>query len=132
MIGASDDEALRKWVEAYGRAWVERDPEAAGALFSETAEYHESPFEEPFRGREGIERYWREATSTQRDVEFSFEILSSGSQSGIAHWSAGFTRIASGARLKLDGILVLTFGQDGLCTELREWWHIEEVSGAGG
>jgi hypothetical protein len=48
---------LENWLEALGRAWETRDPEAAAALFSERAEYYETPFVEPARGREGVRTY---------------------------------------------------------------------------
>ncbi|NIP57103.1 MAG: nuclear transport factor 2 family protein [Gemmatimonadetes bacterium] len=99
------------------------DPDAAAALFSETAEYHETPFDEPFRGRDAIRGYWRDATSTQRIVSFSHEILSVASDRGIARWTAEFVRVASGRGVRLDGILVLLFEEDGRCRVLREWWH---------
>jgi hypothetical protein len=119
-----DKKRLEEWLEGYGRAWEERDPDAAAALFSESAEYYETPFEEPDRGREGVRGYWRGATGSQRHVSFSYEILSVASNTGIAHWTAEFTRISSGQRVRLDGVLVLVFADDGLCRTLREWWHL--------
>lgn len=118
-----NEDRLRAWLDGYGRAWEARDPDAAAALFGESAEYDETPFDEPFRGRAAIREYWRSATSTQRDVSFSYEIQSVASDQGIAHWSAEFIRAASGRRVRLDGILVLHFDEDGQCTLLREWWH---------
>jgi hypothetical protein len=119
-----DRKRLEEWLEGYGRAWQERDPDAAAALFSEAAEYYETPFEAPYRGREGVLEYWRDATGSQRDVSFSYEVLSLASNTGIAHWAAEFTRIGSGQRVRLDGVLVLVFAEDGLCCTLREWWHV--------
>ena len=121
---------LEGWLERYGRAWERCDPEAAAALFDEAAEYYETPFDSPFRGRDEIQRYWRDATNSQRDVSFSHEVLSVTADTGVARWGAGFTRIPTGQRVGLDGVFVLTFNEAGLCLVLREWWHSDPVAGS--
>jgi hypothetical protein len=42
---------------------------------------------------------------------------------GIVNWWVSFDRVSNGVHVKLDGIFVLLFGSDRLCTALREWWH---------
>ncbi len=117
---------LGSWLERYGRAWEESDPDAAAALFSQDASYYETPFGAPAQGREGVRAYWANATRNQADISFSYEILSVAKGRGIACWRAGFTRRPSAARVTLDGIFLLEFDDDGLCRELREWWHVSE------
>jgi hypothetical protein len=43
------------------------------------------------------------------------------------NWRAAFTRIETDKRVELDGIFVLGFDETGLCTELREWWHLRDL-----
>ena len=114
---------LRTWLDAYGRAWEFTDPDAAMRLFTEDARYYETPFDEPLHGREGVRSYWAGATGSQRDISFTYEILATLPHRGIARWSAEFTRLANGKRMKLDGVFVLDFDNHGLCRVLREWWH---------
>ena len=114
---------LEEWLQAYGRAWESRDPEAAAILFAEDARYHETPFGEPAVGREGISAYWTAATANQRDVRFRHEILCLKAEIGIARWWADYSRYAEGDEIRLDGVFVLEFNGDGHCQELREWWH---------
>jgi len=52
-----DQTKFTDWLDAYKRAWETRDPEAAANLFTANANYHETPFEDPVRGREGIRDY---------------------------------------------------------------------------
>lgn len=118
-----DSMQFEGWLGRYGRAWEGRDPNAAAALFDEAAEYYETPFEPPFRGREEIRRYWSDATSAQGDIAFSHEALAFAANTGVAHWSAEFRRTPTGRRVRLDGVFVLTFDEAGLCSVLREWWH---------
>jgi len=119
---------LELWLERYGRAWVDRDPDAALGLFSADARYHETPFDPPVEGHAGIRRYWQRVPETQEDIHFEASALAVADGKCIARWQAAFTRIATGARIELDGVFVLTFDDRGVCTELREWWHRRESS----
>lgn len=117
---------LSAWLAAYGMAWEARDPAAAGRLFALDATYQETPFGPPARGREGIERYWAEATKGQTGITFSNEILSLAGNQGIARWWAEYTRLHSRVRVRLDGIFLLEFDEQGCCRRLLEWWHRTE------
>jgi hypothetical protein len=121
-----DPAALDGWLGAYKRAWEERDPGAAAELFAADATYHETPFDEPSRGRKGIFEYWSGATRMQRDVRFTYEILAATENGGVAHWRASFVRLPANSRVVLDGIFVVELDADGRCTEFREWWHVRQ------
>lgn len=118
---------LEAWLERYGQAWENRDPEAAAALFSEDARYYETPFIAPAQGRDGVREYWAHATRNQSDVTFSHDIVSVSGGLGIARWWATFRRVPSGVMVRLDGVFLLEFDDEGLCRELREWWHKVET-----
>lgn len=62
----------RAWIEAYFRAWAQRDADAGAATVEWWATFHDE-----------------------------------------------------GEPVTLPGCLVLRFGADGLCEELREYWHVE-------
>jgi SnoaL-like protein len=115
---------LEAWLERYGAAWEARDPALAGRLFTQEARYHEMPFDEPKSGRAGIEEYWRTVTADQRDVQFESEVIAVSGNTGVAHWSAKFRLESNGATVELDGAFVLEFDSAGLCSKLREWWHV--------
>src|SRR5690606_17277220 len=57
---------VEEWLEAYRRAWEERDPEAAAALFTEDAEYLDNIYGEPHRGRDRGRAYWSDVTAALR------------------------------------------------------------------
>jgi hypothetical protein len=115
---------LEAWLKRYGEAWEQRDPARAAALFTENAPYHEMPFDAPKAGRSGIREYWATVTADQRNVHFESQVLAVDGQTGVAHWSASLTSASGGVRIELDGAFVLTFDDGGLCSELREWWHL--------
>jgi len=114
---------LADWIEGYRRAWVERDPQAAAALFTEDASYRSSPFVEPNLGQEGVVAYWTGATSTQAEVEVEMgEPLVDGNHAAVEWW----TRMrADGDEITLVGCLLLRFAADGRCEDLREYWNYE-------
>ena len=116
--------ALEAWLARYEQAWVQRDPAQAAALFTADAPYHEMPFDTPKAGRAGIRDYWATVTADQRNVDFKSHVVSVNGQTGVARWSASLTSAASGTRVELDGVFILRFDGSGLCSELREWWHV--------
>jgi hypothetical protein len=114
---------LTTWLDAYGSAWVSADSEAAAELFTSDACYYETPFDPPALGPEGVREYWSAATGTQRDVSFRHEILAIVERRALVRWWATFVRVLSGARVELEGILMLDFADDGRCQKLRAWWN---------
>lgn len=118
------------WLQRYGNAWMSRNPEGVGELFSADASYYETPFDAPFRGREGIREYWEGVPRGQADITFHARVLAVLGTTAIAKWDAEFTRVPSGQRIELDGMFVLVFNDRGECMELREWWHRRERGAA--
>jgi hypothetical protein len=118
--------AFKSWLDAYGQAWENRNPEAAAALFNESGTYQVTPFLEPMRGRKGIFEYWSEVVRTEKDVRFRYEILVVKGELNIARWSASFVRVPPGLRTKLDGIFLISLDDEGRCKSLQEWWHKQQ------
>jgi hypothetical protein len=112
--------AFKSWLDAYGRAWESRSPEAASALFAENGTYQVTPFLNPLCGRKAIFQYWSEVARTEENIEFKYEILVANAELNIAKWSASFIIVP---QTKLDGIFWISFDAKGRRTSLREWWH---------
>lgn len=123
-VGTIDESDLIRWLERYGRAWEARDAAAAAALFTEDARYRETPWAEPFEGREGVAAYWKRVTPDQDNIEFGFEVLAVSGNTGFAQWSCRFRSISGDAPVELNGIFVLEFADADLVRSLREWWHV--------
>lgn len=114
---------VQAWVDEYGRAWRDRDADAAAALFTEDAEYRSSPFREPSVGSTGIHDYWTRATSTQEDAYVRMGAPVVAGDRVVVEWWA--TMRDAGREITLPGCLVLRFAADGRCAALREYWHVE-------
>ncbi len=115
-------EAFKSWLDAYGRAWETRNPEAAAELFTADAIYQETPFVEPLRGGSAIFDYWSHVSRSQEQIRFGYEILAVTRDFGIAHWWASFIRTSERTPVKLDGIFLISLEADQRCKMLREWW----------
>ena len=114
---------LEEWAERYARAWENADAEAACALFTENATYRSDPFQEPYRGREEIRRYWREVTAGQANVEVAIgRTMAVGSRALVEWWTQ---MDSGGAPVTLPGALLLELDENGLCRALREYWNVE-------
>ena len=115
---------VEEWIDAYGKAWRDRDPEAASRLFTEDAVYRSSPFRTPHVGTDGVREYWTIATRDQRnlDLRFGTPIVEPGGRRVAVEWWA-IMDLADGTFGTLPGGLYLIFAPDGRCRELREYWH---------
>ncbi len=125
VAGGVTESEVARWLDGYENAWENRDADKAASLFTQNATYRDNPHNPPHEGREGIHEYWSNVTSDQRDVDFNYEVLTAYDNTAVATWSATFASASSGATVNLDGIFVLDFNDAGLCSRLREWWHVK-------
>jgi uncharacterized protein (TIGR02246 family) len=96
---------LEEWAERYARAWEAADAEAAAALFTEDATYRADPFGDPYQGREGVRRYWRQVAATQANVEVAIgRTMAVGSRAVVEWWTQ---MDADGTPVTLPGALLL-------------------------
>jgi SnoaL-like domain len=112
------------WLKAYGAGWVNQDPEATLALFSDDASYMYTPFHKIMHGKDEIRRYVEKgAVGLQQDISFDYEILAVTPESGINRWKASLTWKPTGQLLRFDGIYHVFLNDQGLCYRFNEWWH---------
>ena len=87
-----------------------------------------TPFDDPLVGKEAIQGYWQAgAGSSQKEIGFSYRIISVRGSEGVAHWQVNFRRVDSNNLVKLDGVLAAEFDDSALCNDFKEWWHRHEV-----
>ncbi len=122
--GPLSEQDLERWLAAYGAAWEAKDADAVTAIFTADALYQETPYADPFVGREGIGEYWSSVTADQADIDFDFGIISVSDTTGIASWSSRFRSISGDVPVELNGVFVLEFADADHVSSLREWWHV--------
>lgn len=112
------------WLAAYHQAWITRDAAGVARLFTADATYQSHPFRSPYRGRTAIEDYWQQATASQEDLDLRWgNAVVAGNHMAVEWWAT--MRDAQAGELTLPGCLLVRFAADGLCEELREYWHVE-------
>jgi nuclear transport factor 2 (NTF2) superfamily protein len=121
-------QSVQEWLAGYERAWVERDAEAAAMLFTADSQYREQPFQDAFRGVEGVRDYWARVTATQADIALDWGTPITDGDRAAVEWWVRLTN--AGEPVTLAGSMTLLFAPDGRCRELREYWHYapEQVS----
>lgn len=120
-------ETFSSWLDAYGRASIQDDPQASAELFAQNAEYYESPFDEPMIGRGAIHKYWEIGARTLKDKEANYQVVSVKDNLGIARWQSKFTDVKSGQRFALDCLFLVEFDDHFRCRVFREWWHLKNL-----
>lgn len=111
------------WLQRYAKAWETRDMSVADTLFTKTATYQETPFDEPLRGYQAIVEYGQNVNARQAEVNFTYDIIAVSEEVGVAHWRVSFIQKPEQEHVTLDGIFVVKLNDNGQCTEFREWWH---------
>lgn len=131
------------FMAGYKKAWETSDENLLATLFAADGVYRNTPFAEQ-HGHGEIKQYWQR-TKLQKDIRLNYEILERHAGGGIAHWRTTYQvtseemfkmwAASSGTNLLprqegdplpslvLDGIATVEFNADGLCRELRLWWH---------
>jgi hypothetical protein len=114
---------LSEWIDGYARAWETADEDLIASLFTEHASYRSSPFREPFRGHTEIRGYWRRGAGSQRETRVCMgRPFVDGRRVAVEWWT---TMIDDGEQVTLPGCLLLRFESDGRCSDLREYWNVD-------
>src|SRR5690554_6696357 len=110
-------EAVVRWVEAYRGAWESNEPSDIRALFAEGAEYFTVPWEEPWRGHEGIVDGWLESRDEPGDTTFDWELVAVDGNTAVLRAVIVYT-----AERTYYNIWVIRFAADGRAEEFTEWY----------
>ncbi len=118
---------MNRWLEAMGTAWRRLDPIAVAQLFTEGAMYRPHPHRPPLHGRRAIAQYWADEFATIESAEVSWgEPIIDGRRMAVEYQA---TTSAEASQTLDSGVLLLQF-EAGLCSELREYWMLQELKAA--
>ena len=117
---------FQKWLNKLGAAWINRDPNAASNLFAQKVTYYEYPFEKPYKNRQAVKKLWDDVPVSQKAVTFKHDIITITKDTGIAHFTAEFTRKENNKRVLLDGIFLVRLNEDIQCAFFKWWWVTKE------
>ena len=102
-------ETIETWVAGYLRAWETNAREDIAALFTEDGEYHESPYDTEWIGRDAIIEGWRSRWDWQKGGwTFEWSIQS------VEHSTVVITGIGHYKELgDFDNVWTVTFDESG-------------------
>jgi ketosteroid isomerase-like protein len=115
--------AAARWASTWVTAWTSHDVDAVVGLYAEQCVHRSTPFREPHRGRRGVREYVAGAfagESTVVDVRFGTPAVD-GDRACVEYWALLLDR--DGAPVTLAGSAFARFDEDGLLTEVRDYWH---------
>ena len=119
--------AVRAWLDAFGRAWSDRDPSLVLELFTHDAHFQERRFRRPLSGRDAIVHYKETKKHTQqRDVDVSYDLLAVHGGRAYVHWRGSFSWLPIGRTIEVDAIARVGFshlpGEYGLLAAAWDEW----------
>ena len=120
---APDTRALgRRLIDELGRGWSRGKPELIMAVFAADPVFLETPYSEPLKGRDAVERYWADVPRNQSEISFSSgEIFAAGPWFST-EFRLLFRRRRTGEWVEARGAIFCE--TDGLSiTEMRMYWH---------
>lgn len=111
----------RRWAETWSTGWPEKEIEAMVAFYAPNATYLSVPFREPDRGIEGVRGYLRREFEVESDIECWFATPIVDRDRAAIEWWASW--VEGGEDLTLAGSTFLTFNDEGLITDHRDYWN---------
>jgi ketosteroid isomerase-like protein len=118
--------AAGRWAATWTAAWQAHDVEAVVALYAEECVHRSAPFRRSHRGRQAVRDYVTGAFADEQridDVRFGTPVVQ-GDRACVEYWTR--FRDQRGAAMTLAGCAMAQFDADGLITEARDYWHLQE------
>jgi hypothetical protein len=103
------------WVEAYLRAWSSNEAADIEALFTEDAEYHESPYETEWLGRDEIVAGWQSRWNWQQGGwTFDWSTRTFDGRTAVVDGVGHYTELGD-----FDNLWTITLDADGRCSRFE-------------
>ncbi|MCZ6857507.1 MAG: nuclear transport factor 2 family protein [Gemmatimonadetes bacterium] len=116
-------EQYERLIDEFGKGWEKGAAERLAALFTEDAVFMPDPFVTPLRGRDAIQRYWKDIPREQAEITFkSGEIFVAGPAWFSVEFRCRFRRRRTGEWLDVRGALFCETAGDQI-SEMRMYWH---------
>lgn len=112
---------FESWIKKLKEIWESRSPQTVGELCADTFEWYEMPGDEPLVSLDALVDEWN-VILTQKNISFTYQIISFLDGIGVAQWQASYTDQKSGKQAELDGIFKIVLDETGKCTVFRQWF----------
>jgi len=122
---ALERDSVQRWLDAYVQAWLNYEPDAIGALFSDDATYAWHPWdkdEDVVRGRAAIVNAWLDNKDAPGSYHAAYEPIAIDGQIAIATGRSRYFTKSGALKREFYNCFVMQFDGDGLCTRFTEWF----------
>ena len=118
---------FRDWLENYLRPQEERSAEKIKEIFAEDGVYWWGPYGEPRHGVDAIYEHHRNALSHQEDIHYSYDILTTTEEYGLARFYLKIKDHEPEAPNRYEGIFMVHLNDKRKCTLFQEWYNFTTV-----
>jgi limonene-1,2-epoxide hydrolase len=102
-------------------AWKNQDVEAVMQTIADDCEYYETVFEKPCQNISEIKKLWEVVPTNQKNIEYSYEIISENKNFCLINFLVKRTMISSEEVQEIDGIFQVAVNEDDQCTFFKQW-----------
>jgi uncharacterized protein (TIGR02246 family) len=118
--------AACRWAATWTAAWRAHDVEAVVALYAGDGVHRSTPFRPPHRGRQAVRDYVTQAFADEQRIDgVRFDTPVVQGDRACVEYQARFLD-HQGTAMTLAGCAMARFDADGLITEARDYWHVQE------
>ena len=115
--------AVRRWIDAWQKAWPTEDVDAIASLYTDGAVYTSHPFRQPETAR----GYLEHAFGEEELVRAWFgEPIVDGPRAAVEYWAV--MRAPAANELTIAGCAFLRFDEEGRVVDHRDYW--DQTDGA--
>jgi ketosteroid isomerase-like protein len=114
----TDTAHVQEWLAGYRRAWESNDEPDIRALFTDDAQYADTPWEEPRRGADAIVANWLEHRDEPGDTTFQVRSIHLDGDTAFVQAVSDYVK----AGKVYDNLWVIGFAPDGRARSFTEWY----------
>ncbi len=123
-------EQYERLIGEFGKGWEKGAADRLAVIFTEDGVFMPDPFTAPLRGRDAIQRYWKDIPREQAEITFKTgEIFVAGPTWFSVEFRCRFRRRRTGEWLDVRGALFCETATDQI-SEMRMYWHRVAVNEA--
>lgn len=115
-----DKKKFKEWLEKFGKAWIDRNPNKISPLFEKKLEYFESALEKPVTTLNSVLDLWKLVPDNQDNIQFSFEIVAINGDVCVANRKVSRRLLKTNTNQTIDGIFVIKLNENKKCIYFKQ------------
>lgn len=125
-MGVDLRKAARRFARTWEAGWARRDVDGIAELYAADCVHRSMPFRPPHMGRTAVVDYlrWSFADEPATSVRFGDPIVDG--DRAVMEYLVTAVEAATERPVTLSGCAFVRFNDEGLVTEVRDYWHLTE------